>query len=178
MAKRTKTEQQTAPIRVAGQGWEMRPVREIVPYARNAKIHSEEQITRLRQSMREFGFVRPLLIDEQSNLLAGHGALEAAVSEGMEEVPCVVVRGLTETQRKAYILADNKLAELAQWDDSLLRQELQEVAGAGISLEDMGFDMDMLADEPDALDLEDEPERSVDVRSHYHCPKCGFEFDA
>ena len=119
---------------------EMHPVAELIPYARNAREHSEEQIQQLRASIREFGFVAPLLIDAQSNILAGHGRLMAAKAEGFTEVPCVLVEHLTDTQRRAYILADNRLAEQASWNDELVSLELQDLKEAGFDLTLTGFD--------------------------------------
>ena len=87
------------------------PIGELVPYARNARTHSESQIAQIRASLREFGFVNPVLIDSDRNIIAGHGRVLAAKAEGMTEVPCVLVEHLTEAQRRAYILADNRLAE-------------------------------------------------------------------
>lgn len=128
-----------APIKISCGGVELRPVGEIIPYARNAKVHGPEQIRRIRASLREFGFVRPLLIDAAGNLIAGHGTLEAAVAEGMETVPCVLAEGLTESQRKAYILADNKLSELSSWDEELVGLELREMGDLGMDLGLLGF---------------------------------------
>ena len=96
-------------------------INKLVPYVNNARTHSPEQITKLRSSLREFGFVNPVLIDREFNVLAGHGRLAAAKEEGIKEVPCVFVEHLSEAQKKAYILADNKLALDAGWDDSLLK---------------------------------------------------------
>lgn len=127
---------------------EMRPVAELIPYARNAREHSEEQIQQLRASIREFGFVAPLLIDAQSNILAGHGRLMAAKAEGLTEVPCVLVEYLTDTQRRAYILADNRLAEQASWNDEFVSLELQDLKEAGFDLTLTGFDeSDIILDE-------------------------------
>lgn len=128
-----------APIKISCGGVELRPVGEIIPYARNAKVHGPEQIRRIRASLREFGFVRPLLIDAAGNLIASHGTLEAAVAEGMETVPCVLAEGLTESQRKAYILADNKLSELSSWDEELVGLELREMGDLGMDLGLLGF---------------------------------------
>ena len=128
-----------APIKISCGEVELRPVGEIIPYARNAKVHGPEQIRRIRASLREFGFVRPLLIDAAGNLIAGHGTLEAAVAEGMETVPCVLAEGLTESQRKAYILADNKLSELSSWDEELVGLELREMGDLGMDLGLLGF---------------------------------------
>lgn len=139
---------------------EMRPVAELIPYARNAREHSEEQIQNLRASLREFGFVAPLLIDARGNILAGHGRLLAARAEGMTEVPCVLVEHLTDVQRRAYILADNRLAEQASWDAELVSLELQELKDAGYELNLTGFDeADIILDEStDAQEDDFEPE--------------------
>ena len=111
-------------------------INKLVPYVNNARTHSPEQITKLRSSLREFGFVNPVLIDREFNVLAGHGRLTAAKEEGIKEVPCVFVEHLSEAQKKGYILADNKLALDAGWDDSLLKVEME-------SLQEMGFDIGM-----------------------------------
>lgn len=139
---------------------EMRPVAELVPYARNARRHSEEQIQNLRASLREFGFVAPLLIDANNNILAGHGRLLAARAEGMTEVPCVLVEHLTDVQRRAYILADNRLAEQASWDTELVSMELQELKNAGYDLNLTGFDEDdiLLEESNDVQEDDFEPE--------------------
>ena len=114
--------------------FEVVPVAEIQPDEHNARKHSDEQIQELRRSLREFGFVNPLLIDKNKKIIAGHGRLVAAIAEGMEAVPCIFVEHLTEAQRRAYMLADNRLAEHATWDIALLNEELK-------FLDDLGFDM-------------------------------------
>lgn len=101
------------------------PIDELVPYANNARTHSKEQINKIRSSLREFGFVNPVLIDKEKNIIAGHGRCLAAKEEGIKEVPCVLVEYLTEAQKKAYILADNRLALDAGWDNDLLALELE-----------------------------------------------------
>ena len=116
------------------------PVDELVPYARNARTHSEAQIAQLRASLREFGFVNPILIDGARNIIAGHGRVLAARAEGMSEVPCVMVEHLSDSQRRAYILADNRLAEAAGWDMELVALELGELSDAGFDLVLTGFD--------------------------------------
>ena len=136
--------QEQQPVRISGRAWEMRPIDSIIPYARNAKIHSADQVARIRGSLREFGFVRPLLIDGAGNLISGHGTLEAARAEGMEAVPCVVVEGLSDTQRRAYIHADNKLAELSSWDEELLGLDLAELSQSDLDMQGLGFDMEDL----------------------------------
>ena len=108
----------------------------LIPYINNAKIHSEEQVTKIASSIREFGFLNPVIIDKDFNIIAGHGRVMAAKKLDMETVPCLFVEGLTEAQRKAYILADNRLGELAEWDMNLVESELS-------ALKDMDFDIDL-----------------------------------
>ena len=119
---------------------EIRPIAELRPYANNARIHTPEQIDKLRASLRTYGFVRPLLIDAEGTVLAGHGILEAAKAEGLTEAPCVPVEHLSEAEARAYILADNRLAELSAWDDELVSGELQALRDAGFGLDLTGFD--------------------------------------
>lgn len=116
------------------------PVGELIPYANNARTHSDGQIAKLQASIREFGFVNPVLIDGSKNIIAGHGRVEAAKREGIDEVPCVFVEHLTDTQRKAYILADNRLAELAGWNIELLQMELLDLE-ANFDMADFGFEL-------------------------------------
>ena len=109
------------------------PIGKLVPYANNARTHSPEQILKLRSSLREFGFINPVIIDREYNVLAGHGRILAAKEEGITEVPCVFADHLTEAQKKAYILADNRMAMDAGWDEELLRVEIE-------ALQEMDFD--------------------------------------
>ena len=118
----------------------------LVPYVNNARTHSAEQILKLRSSLREFGFVNPIIIDREFNVIAGHGRLMAAKEEGIEEVPCVFVDFLTDAQQKAYILADNRMAMDAGWDEELLKIEMEELQNLGYDLEFTGFDEKELAD--------------------------------
>ena len=108
----------------------------LIPYVNNARTHSKQQILKLRSSLREFGFINPVIIDQEYNVIAGHGRLMAAKEEGIGEVPCVLVDYLTEAQKKAYILADNRFAQDAGWDEELLRLEIE-------SLQDMAFDVSL-----------------------------------
>ena len=112
----------------------------LVPYARNARTHSKEQILQLRASLREFGFVNPVIVDKDLNIIAGHGRIIAAKEEGMTEVPCVFVEHLTEAQKRAYIIADNRLALNAGWDAEMLSVELAELQGADFDVSLLGFD--------------------------------------
>lgn len=112
----------------------------LVPYQNNARTHSKEQLLKLRSSLREFGFVNPVLIDKDYNIIAGHGRVAAAKAEGMTEVPCVMVEHLTEAQKKAYILADNRLAMDAGWDNELLSIEFESLKGLNFDLNLTGFE--------------------------------------
>ncbi len=112
----------------------------LVPYARNARTHSKEQVLQLRSSLREFGFVNPVIVDKDLNIIAGHGRVMAAKEEGLTEIPCVFVEHLTEAQKKAYILADNRLALSAGWDEELLALEFADLKDLGFDLGLTGFD--------------------------------------
>jgi len=114
----------------------------LIPYARNARTHSKEQILQLRSSLREFGFVNPIIVDKDLNIIAGHGRVLAAKAEGLSEVPCVFAEHLTDAQKRAYILADNKLALNAGWDEELLTLEFAELKDLGFDLELTGFGLD------------------------------------
>ena len=122
------------------------PLGKLVPYVNNARTHSPEQLTKLRSSLREFGFINPVIIDRDFNVIAGHGRIAAAKEEGMEEVPCVFVDYLTEAQKKAYILADNRMALDAGWDEELLRIEIESLQGADFDVSLTGFEEGELAD--------------------------------
>ena len=104
--------------------FELVDINKLIPYVNNARTHSKEQIQKLRSSFREFGFVNPVIIDKEYNVIAGHGRISAAKEEGIQQVPCVYVNYLTEAQKKAYILADNRMALDAGWDDELLAVEM------------------------------------------------------
>ena len=119
---------------------ERRKISELIPYANNARTHSPAQIELLRRSLREFGFVSPVLIDAAGNVIAGHGRIEAARLEGIEEAPCVLVEHLSDAQRRAYILADNRLAELSAWDEVARDAELLRLRGEGVDLALTGFE--------------------------------------
>jgi DNA modification methylase len=129
----------------------------LIPYARNARTHSKEQILQLRSSLREFGFVNPVIVDKDLNIIAGHGRVAAAKAEGLAEVPCVFAEHLTDAQKRAYILADNRLALSAGWDEELLALEFGELKGLGFDLELTGFDLGEIeklfaGDNPDVAD--------------------------
>lgn len=111
-------------------------IEKLIPYVNNARTHSKEQITKLRSSLREFGFINPVIIDRDYNIIAGHGRVMAAKEENITEVPCVFVDHLTEAQKKAYIIADNRFALDAGWDEEMLKLEIE-------ALQDMAFDLSL-----------------------------------
>lgn len=134
-------------------------VSKLIPYINNARTHSAEQIMKLRSSLREFGFINPVIIDSEYNVIAGHGRIMAAKEEGIKEVPCAFVDYLTEAQKKAYILADNRMAMDAGWDEELLRIEIESLQGEGFDIGFMGFDESELADlfgKDDTSDVKDD----------------------
>lgn len=122
------------------------PVSKLVPYVNNARTHSPEQVMKLRSSLREFGFINPIIIDRDYGIIAGHGRILAAKEEGITEVPCVFVDYLTEAQKKAYILADNRMAMDAGWAEELLRVEIEALQGEAFDVSLTGFDEMELAD--------------------------------
>jgi DNA modification methylase len=122
-------------------------INSLIPYARNARTHSEAQIAQIAGSIKEFGFTNPILIDKDNGIIAGHGRVAAARKLNLTEVPCIRLEHLSETQRKAYILADNRIALNSGWEADLLSVEMAELKDLGINLESLGFD----SDEIDAL---------------------------
>lgn len=137
-------------------------LKKLRPYERNAKKHGANQIEKLKASILEFGFLTPCLIDSDYNLIAGHGRVMAAKELGIETVPCVFIEGLTEEQRRAYILADNRLGELGEWDMDLVLDELTELNDLGFDVELTGFEMpdelpEVIEDDFDESAVPDEP---------------------
>jgi len=143
------------------------PIDKLLPYVRNARQHSDEQIAQIAASIAEFGFVNPILTGADGVLVAGHGRLAAARKLGLATVPVVVLDHLTPTQRRALVLADNRLAELATWDDALLRVELEALQDEGFDLDLTGFDADalaeLLADEEPQIEGRTEDDAAPDV---------------
>ena len=133
-------------------------ITKLVPYANNARTHSPEQINKLRSSLREFGFINPVIIDRDYGIIAGHGRVIAAREEGITEVPCVFVDYLTEAQKKAYIIADNRMALDAGWDEELLRVEIEALQGEDFDIGLTGFDDKELAElfKGDEKEIEDD----------------------
>lgn len=118
------------------------PTADLIPYARNARLHSDAQIAKIAGSLMEFGFCNPVLIDSQDGIIAGHGRVLAELKLGMETVPCLRLDHLSDIQRRAYILADNRLALDASWDEDMLDLEIRALKEDGFDLEVTGFDLD------------------------------------
>lgn len=153
----------------------------LVSYKNNARTHSSEQIEQLRRSLQEFGFINPVLIDKEFGIIAGHGRVTAAKLEKYTEVPCLFVEHLSETQKKAYILADNRLAEMAGWDQEILKIELGDLVEDGFDIELAGFDMeDLDIDENDEKIEEDDfdgtlPEDPIAKQGDIYTRKTSFD---
>lgn len=139
------------------------------PYKRNAKKHSPEQVRKIADSIEEFGFLNPILIDKDHNVIAGHGRIMASKELGKETVPCLYVEGLTDEQRRAYILADNRLTEMGEWDEELVNEELTALKAEGFDISLTGFSVDdIMIDDDYGADFDageaDIPEPSVKVK--------------
>jgi len=134
-----------------------KPVDKLIPYINNSRTHSDEQIAQIAASIKEFGWTNPILVDGANGIIAGHGRLMAARKLGYTEVPTIELKDLTETQRKAYIIADNRLALNAGWDNEMLRLELAEIGDLGFDLELTGFS----AEEITELQFDDDAEAEM-----------------
>jgi len=138
---------------------QLTPTDKLIPYARNSRTHSDEQVSEIAASIKEWGFTTPVLVDEESTLIAGHGRLLAAQKLGLEQIPVMTAKGWTDAQKKAYVIADNKLALNAGWDDEMLKVELGELQDLEFDLSLTGFGLDEIANlfpEPDEEGLTDE----------------------
>ena len=167
--------------------YEQIKVSELKGYEKNARIHSAEQVQQVVNSIKEFGFTNPVLIDEENILIAGHGRTEAAKILGLEQVPAIRLNGLTDAQKKALRIADNQLALNATWDEDLLAAELEEIHLENFDLDLLGFDDDflgnLLSDSDENYEDENEKEAPKDFEEvkeeklNHKCPRCGFEFN-
>lgn len=143
--------------------YQVRPVSALKPYEKNARTHSAEQVEQLTRSIKEFGFTNPLLIDETDRIIAGHGRLQAALALGMSEVPVIILTGLSEAQRRALILADNKIALNSGWDLKLLTEELADLKLEGYDLTLTGFSLEEIDGMTSVLVDERDPDDAPDV---------------
>jgi ParB-like chromosome segregation protein Spo0J len=154
----------------------------LIPYARNARTHSDEQIGQIAASIKEWGWTTPVLVDEQGGIIAGHGRTLAAQRLKMAEVPVMVAKGWSDAKKRAYVLADNKLALNAGWDNEMLRLELGEIGELGFDLDLTGFSAEEIAalKTPDFEPGTEEDQGKLDELDPkwIACPHCGKEFDA
>lgn len=162
---------------------ERRDVSELIPYARNARIHSEAQVAQIAASIKEWGWTTPVLIDENGGIIAGHGRVLAARKLKLDQVPVMTAAGWSEAQKRAYVLADNQLAQNADWDMDLLKVEI-------VELQDIGFDVDMIGFSAEELgrlmfnadfapgSLDEQGKLDELAPKIVNCPHCGEDFDA
>jgi ParB-like chromosome segregation protein Spo0J len=165
---------------------ERRPLADLLPYARNSRTHDDAQVAAIAASIREWGWTMPVLVDETGMIIAGHGRVLAAHKLGLEEIPVMVATGWSEAQKRAYVIADNKLTLRGGWNDELLRVELADLKTDGFDLTLTGFepgeidtlfapleDIQPLADlaPPDDFDSYDET-----IETQHECPQCGYLF--
>ena len=162
---------------------EQRKVESLIPYVNNARTHSDEQVAQIAASVKEFGWTNPILLDGTNGIIAGHGRLMAARKLSLDTVPCIQLSHLSDKQKKAYILADNRLAMNSGWDTQLLTLELKSLDDEGFDLEMLGFDADELRELMSDVNFdpatEDEQGKLDELDPKWIiCPKCGSEFDA
>lgn len=155
---------------------------DLIPYINNSRTHSESQVKQIAASIREFGFTNPILIDEKSTIIAGHGRLVAAERLNIDQVPTITLDGLTDSQRKAYVIADNKLALNSGWDIDILGNELKGLDEFDFNLEFLGFEeeeLNTLLDKIEFSPATEEEQGKLDKLDpkYIDCPHCGKEFD-
>ncbi len=155
---------------------------DLIPYINNSRTHDNVHIKQIASSIKEFGFTNPILIDENNMTIAGHGRLMAAKSLNINEVPTITLTDLNEEQRKAYVIADNKLALNAGWDMGILKDELQELSNMDYNLDILGFDVDeikLILDEVNFEPATEDEQGQLDELDPkwINCPHCGKEFD-
>ena len=157
---------------------EYRPLDALIPFARNARTHSDAQVSQIAASIKEFGFTNPILLDGTNGIIAGHGRLAAARLLELKTVPCIELGHLSEAQKRAYIIADNKLALNGGWNEDILRLELTDLKALGANLELTGFDLMELADITLGKDVEfkEYDETAADDVEMLTCPSCGHTF--
>ncbi len=135
----------------------------LIPYARNSRTHSDDQVRQIMASIREFGFTNPVLIDDAGMIIAGHGRVMAASRMGMDEVPCIRLGYLNDRQKRAYVIADNKLALNAGWDENLLAAEMKAIESDGFDMALLGFDDDELKELLAVAEIDDGNEKDPDI---------------
>lgn len=158
------------------------PTADLIPYARNARTHSEAQVAKIASSIREFGFINPVITDGTNGIVAGHGRVMAAGKLGLKEIPCLEASHLTEAQKRAYVLADNRIALDAGWDAEMLKIELKDLDAEKFDLTLTGFEIGELTtlfDEPNFAPGTEDDQGKLDelAPKMITCPHCGDEFD-
>lgn len=154
---------------------------ELIPYINNTRTHDEKQIKQIASSIKEFGFNNPILIDEKGEIIAGHGRLLASELLKLEEVPCIELKHLTKAQKKAYVIADNKIGLNAGWNEELLKIELESLKELDFDLDILGFDdfkVEQIFGEETRIEMEDffeEAEQKEKVEKTFICEHCGKE---
>ena len=154
---------------------EQRAIEALIPYARNSRTHSDAQVAQIAASIREFGFTNPVLVDKDGGIIAGHGRVMAARKLGLKDVPCIALGHLTDAQKRAYVIADNKLALNAGWDEELLAVEFSDLLSEGFDLELTGFAPGETST-PDFAPGTEEDQGRLDQKKPVTCPNCGHEF--
>jgi len=159
---------------------EIRPVAALHPHPRNARQHTPAQIAQIAASLTEYAWTFPILIDEHNQVIAGHGRLMAAKKLAHDDVPVIVARNWSEAQKRAYMIADNKLTDNSSWDEALLAKELNDLKGVGIDVEGLGFEADEIDDllkklaesqPPDEFQSYDE-----EIAIEHTCPRCNYKW--
>lgn len=158
-----------------------RSVDDLVPYVNNSRTHNDEQITQIAASIKEFNFTNPILIDGTNGIIAGHGRVLAAQKLDIDQIPCIELSHLTETQKKAYVIADNKLALNAGWDINLLQLEIESLHSNDFNLDLLGFDQSFIQDILEETEKEyfapDDFKEIEESELKHTCPRCGFEYE-
>jgi ParB-like chromosome segregation protein Spo0J len=182
--KGADVEASAGPQRPWAQEIEQILVADLIPYARNARTHSEEQVRQIAGSIQEFGFNVPVLIDGQNSIIAGHGRVLAAQRLKLNTVPCIRLTHLTDAQRRAYILADNRIALNSGWNEAMLQVELEELRADEVDLGLLGFEAGELEKLLNLMPTDDAPPDSSakeinpdEFSMQAKCPRCQFEFD-
>ena len=158
------------------------PVAELIPYARNSRTHSPQQVDKIAASIREFGFLNPIIADGKNGIVAGHGRVMAAQKLGLASLPVIEAAHLTEAQKRAYVIADNRLALDAGWDNDMLKIELQDLDAEGFDLSLTGFEVGEMAamfDQPNFAPGTEDDQGKLDelAPKMVTCPHCGKDFD-
>lgn len=162
-------------------------ISKLTPYSNNSRTHNDEQIEQIANSIKEFGFTNPVLIDENNEVLAGHGRLKAAQFLGLENIPSIQITGLSEQQKKAYVITDNKLALNAAWDDEMLQKELSDLFAHDFDLSLLGWSeneitsfvgnsLEYIVDEKNFIGAQEIEFEDIDNFQHV-CPRCSFNFN-